>query len=226
MRVVASVPSEIVDYLDRHFGAASVLLTIVLIGVTAYYATQNRRMVKEMAKTRDLSVMPKLALEFHRLGPTAMDVAIRNVGPGTAIGVDVRLIFEPVGGGPVGERRWRHNILVPGEQRDFLPPGGLTDNVNTLPAAFQRIRLVGSMQDAVGTRHVVDEVLDDLPEWREVLRGAHQRWVAADPERRLAEEFAKKFERALSGLGQAVEGIRRAMSETERLSQRSGFEDH
>jgi hypothetical protein len=87
--------ATIIDYLDDHAGAFTALLTAVLIAVTTYYAAQNRRMVKEMAATRELSILPKLALEFLRLGPTAMDVLVKNVGPGPALDIEVRLILEP-----------------------------------------------------------------------------------------------------------------------------------
>jgi hypothetical protein len=210
--MLASIPSEVIRYLDRHYGAATVLLTAVLVAVTAYYATQNRRMVKEMAKTRELSVMPKLALEFHRLGPTSMTVAIKNVGLGAALELDVWLRYEPVPGRTAQEeRRWRRNVLAPGEQKDFLPPGNLDGNSNTLTANFRSIRLTGSMKDALGNKHSVDESFDDLAEWRTILADAHQRWVAADPERRVADELGKKFEGPLKAIVQAIDGSTRAL---------------
>lgn len=43
-------------------------------------AIQNLRMVSEMAKTRKLAVLPKLAVEFHRVGPSATLVAL-GLGP-------------------------------------------------------------------------------------------------------------------------------------------------
>jgi hypothetical protein len=184
--------ASIITALDAHQGAATVFLTAVLIVVTLYYAVQNARMVGEMQRTRKLVVMPKLAIEFHRLGPTAMSVAIKNVGPGAALGIDVRLIYVPAN--PEHdrpERRWRRNVLASGEQYDFMPPGGANDSINTLTATYSAIRLLGSMTDASGANHEVDESFDDLREWREVLSAAHERWVSPDPERRLATELGK-----------------------------------
>jgi hypothetical protein len=106
--------------LDRHQGASTALLTAVLILVTIYYAFQNRAMVKEMKHARDAALLPKLALDFHRLAPTAMTAAIKNVGPGAAVDIDVRLVWDAIGGGPAPERRWRRSILSPGEQTDFF----------------------------------------------------------------------------------------------------------
>jgi hypothetical protein len=202
--------STLINYLDDHAGAFTALLTAILITVTAYYAAQNRRMVKELAATRELMVLPKLALEFLRLGPTATDVLVRNVGPGPALDVDVRLIFEPRPEGNVGreERRWRRNLLAPGEQKDFLPPGDLNDNLNRLPKEYQEVRLVGSMRDATGKTYVVDEVFSDLAAWREML--GRERFVGL-PERELAEAFAKKFDGSLKALNQSITGVAGAL---------------
>lgn len=170
-------------------------------------------MVAEMARTRELAVLPKLSIEFLRLGPTAVDVAIRNVGPGPALAIDVRLGFEARNGAPActEERRWRQNILAPGEQKDFLPPGALDGNLDTLPDRFERIRLIGTMRDATGKTHAIDEVFDDLAEWREVLRGARQRFVGL-PERELAQAFDKRFETPLRDLNRHLSEISAALN--------------
>jgi hypothetical protein len=208
-------PATAIDYLDKHAGAFTALLTLALVAVTIYYAVQNRRMVGEMKAARNAAILPKLALEFHRLGPAAMTVAIRNVGPGAALNVDTRVVFEPITEGDSGaareEFRWRRNILAPGEQYDFLPPGDLNDNLNSLPQRYRELTLVGSMKDAAGTTHKVDEALDDLPEWRRVLEGARQRWAAADPERRTADELYKRFEQPLRELNQGIQGVASAV---------------
>jgi len=57
-------------------------LTAVLVFVTIYYAIQNRRMAQEMRRAREALIRPKLALDFHRLGPTAMTLGVKNIGPG------------------------------------------------------------------------------------------------------------------------------------------------
>lgn len=192
-----------IDWLNANQGAATVLLTLALVAVTAYYAVQNRRVVRELASTRELSVLPKLALEFLRLGPTAMDVAIRNVGTGPALDIEVALIFEPLAGGEGtrDERRWRRNILVPGEHKDFFPPGPLNDNLNRLPDEYSEIRLVGTMKDATGRVHVVDESFRDIAEWRSTL--ARERFVAL-PEKELADALAKKLEQPIGHLAARI----------------------
>jgi hypothetical protein len=205
--------ANVVDSLDKHQGASTAILTAALVLVTIYYAVQNRRMVMEMKRARDSTILPKLALDFHRLGPTAMTLAIKNVGPGAALDVDVRVVWEPVGAGQAPEHRWRRNVFAPGEQSDFMPPGnGLNGNVDSLPAAYARVRLIGTMKDGAGNAHEVMEAFENLAEWREVLGGARQRYVTADPERRVAEELSKKFEQPLRDLRRSVDGIAAALA--------------
>lgn len=207
------IVATVIRYLDQHSGAFTALLTLALVGVTIYYAIQNRRMVAEMREARNAGILPKLGLEFHRLGPTAMTVAIRNVGPGAALDVDIRARFEPVESTrEAPEFRWRRNILGPGEQYDFLPPGDLSDNLNTLTAAYQAVRLEGSMRDAAGTTHVVDEAFDDLPEWRSVLHQARQRFTDPAPERRLAEALHNRFKQPLGQIDRDLQALTRVVS--------------
>jgi hypothetical protein len=200
--------ATVIQYLDKHSGAFAALLTLALIGVTGYYAVQNRRMVKEMIRTRELSILPKLALDLHRLAAPVVTVAVKNVGPGAALNVDVRLIYDPrEATSKAVERRWRHNVLVSGATYDFLPPGDLNANIDGLPATYRQIRLIGSMRDAAGKLHIVDESFADLPEWRAVLEGVHQRFVHDDPERRLAEAFAKNLKDAAKPIATQLEAL-------------------
>ena len=199
-------------FLDDHQGAAVALLTAALVFVTTYYAFQNRQMVVEMRRSRNLSILPKLALEFHRLGPTTVTLAVSNVGPGAALAIDIKMTWEPLDRGKRVERRWRRNVLAPGEQADFMPPGSLNGNMDSLPSLYKRVRLQGSLVDAAGGRHKVDEVFDELAEWREILSDAHQRYVADDPERRTAEALANKFGSPMKELASSTREIARAIS--------------
>jgi hypothetical protein len=57
----------------------------------------------------------------------------------------------------------------------------------------------------------VEEVFDDLPEWRQVLHDARQRWVAADPDRRFADAMFGKFDQPLKNLGQSINEVARSV---------------
>lgn len=209
--------ANIVDYLDAHQGAFAALLTAALVLVTAFYAWQNRQMVLEMKRSRDTAILPKLALEFHRLGPNVVSLAIRNVGPGAALDIDVRTEWVPLSTeDDAPGTRWRRNLLSPGEQAELFPPGDLGANLNTLPERFREVRLKGSLRDAAGNEHRVDEAFADLPEWRRVLEEANESWHAPEPERRMADAFQNKFQKPLKDLTKATNEVAAAVRDLNR----------
>jgi hypothetical protein len=59
-----------IGWLNDNEGFAIVVLTFVLVAVTVWYAWQTRRMVREMRDSRELSVLPHLALQFRFRTPT------------------------------------------------------------------------------------------------------------------------------------------------------------
>jgi hypothetical protein len=210
--MIGSMPlADVISYLDRHQGAVTAFLTLALVLVTVFYAWQNLRMAREMREARSAAIRPKLALELHRLGPTAAALAIRNVGAGSALDVDVQTEWVTADDKPNPAARWRRNLLPPGEQAELLPPGDLNDNINSLPRTYREIRLVGQVTDAAGAVHQVDERFADLAEWREVLGDAHERWVPSDPEKRTADALYSKCERPLKDLTRSIQEINRAI---------------
>jgi hypothetical protein len=50
--------ATIVAFLDRHQGATTAVLTLVLVLVTSYYAYQNRKMAIEMKHAREAAIRP------------------------------------------------------------------------------------------------------------------------------------------------------------------------
>lgn len=217
--------ATIVTWLDKHQGFAIVVLTAALIAVTIYYAWQTGRTVGEMRRARQIAVLPKLAIEFHFIGPMNAALAIRNVGPGPALGVDVKLIYETVDSDQdPPERRWRRNVMASGEQFEFFPPGGANaSSIDALSATYKAVRLVGTMEDATGSHHKVEESLGDLADWRQVLEEAQVRWTASDPERRLADEMGKKLDNSVRTVTASIDRIGAALTGTDSWSFRRGL---
>jgi len=215
------VPSAtVIDYLDKHSGASTALLTLALVLVTIFYAVQNRRMVGEMAKTRALAILPKLAVEFLHIGPNVMNVAVKNVGPGPALTVDIELTFDPADATAApNTRRYRQNIILSGEQLVFSPPGDLSGNLDTLPQTYRSIRLSGSMTDASGKTHRVNETYDNLSEWRSLLHDANRSWRPPEPEKRLAQALSDKLAAPLltelRGISRAVARLARPAADSD-----------
>ncbi|MBI2690567.1 MAG: hypothetical protein HYX29_01285 [Solirubrobacterales bacterium] len=208
--------ADLIDELDAHSGAATVLLTAALIVVTIFYAIQNWRMAVEMRKTREAAILPKLALDFYRLAPVVVTTHVKNVGPGPAVDVDVQLTYVPLDGTiEPSNRRLRFAMLASGEGYDFMPPGELDGNMNSIPATYSAIELTGTLKDAAGRKHNVSERLDDLPEWRALLHEAVQRYEAPTPEKRMADALKQKFggeirdfQRSLDKLVSRVEALK------------------
>jgi len=204
--------ASVTHFLDQHQGAVTTVLTAVLLCVTFFYAWQNRKMVKEMQQARSATILPKLALEFHRLGPMVVDLAIRNVGPGAALEIDVEVEWVPTHASGAGKGvAWRRNLLSPGEQVELFPPGDLNGNIDTLPREYREIHLHGSMADAAGRKYLVDEKFGKLPEWREVIGDARESWKPPQPEKRAADALYQKFEHPLKDLTNAVNSVARAV---------------
>jgi hypothetical protein len=121
------------------------------------------------------------------------------------------MAFVPLQGDTAFEQRWRANILESGRQADFLPPGDLNDNLNGLPSLFREIRLSGTLKDADGIEHLVQDEVVDLADWREALHDARQRFTQADPERRLAEAFDKPIKKVSDDVGRRLDNLTRAV---------------
>jgi len=206
--------ADLFDFLDQHQGASTAILTFALVAVTIFYALQNRKMVREMKKARDAAVLPKLALDMHALGPNLFDLAIKNVGPGAALDIDVRTEWVPIdeSASPPGAR-WRRNVMASGEQVELFPPDKRSGGMESMPDIYEEVRLLGEMRDAVGNRHQVDERFEELPEWGQLVKEAQQSWKPPEPERRAAEAMHKKFDQPLKSLTKAADEIARAIRE-------------
>jgi len=188
---------------------ATLLLTLVLVGITAYYAWQNRQMVQEMRATRSLQVLPKLALQWHGVGPTVSFIRIVNVGPGPALNVDLKLRFVPHDQtNPIDERTLQSNLIAPGEHWDVIPGRNGVPDMERLAAQFDRIELSGSCEDALAEPHSVCDALSDIGRWREIQKDARVRWEDPNREKRLAEALDKKFGKALKDLSAAAQRLK------------------
>jgi hypothetical protein len=173
------------------------VLTGVLVVITGYYAWQNRKMAQEMAAARRISVFPKLVLEWTMASPVLGFPTLKNVGPGAALDVDITISFEALReGGLTESRNWTASVVVPGEERQFLPPstggGGMMDT-EAVARAYSRVVLTGHYRDALGEPQVAADVLPDIAEWRAISKAAHARWEEPDPTKRLAKELAERL---------------------------------
>jgi hypothetical protein len=92
----------VIEWLDIHAGSAQVMLALVLVLVTTYYAVQTHRQVsvaeaaiREMQWAREAQAKAYVTLELWPWdrNMALFDIAIRNHGAGAAR--DIHVVFEP-----------------------------------------------------------------------------------------------------------------------------------
>jgi len=105
---------------------ASVLLTIVLVVISAFYAWQTRQTISEMVKARKGEFIPHVRAELKWLGPVFLVLKVTNFGKGPAMNVNVEITFLPSN----EKRIWDDAILSPNESiRILLPEGNIDKSV-------------------------------------------------------------------------------------------------
>jgi hypothetical protein len=179
------------------------ILTGALVVLTGYYAWQTRRMVGEMERARQASLLPKLGVHLDFRGPNYAELAITNVGLGPAFDVNVELCCVPVPRADVREdaRTWRTNLLVPGEKQRFRPPDDL--RIDEFAERYKSVTVSGTMRDALRHAHQIDEALPDLRDTWGRLRDTGALW-AEDP----TEKATRALEKPLNGLQAELSAIR------------------
>ena len=198
---------------------ATEILTAVLVAVTSYYAWQNRQMVREMAATREITVLPKLAIDWTMTSSTIALPTVRNVGPGPALSVDITLHYVPLAGkeDKLKTRRWTANLMMPGESKQFLPlESDFSGSMGTeeLAATYESVRLSGQYLDVLGKHHSAEDALENIAEWQRVSGEAIARWQDPDTVKRqakeLAEHFEAKFKPTLETLAQEISALQQS----------------
>ena len=182
------------------------ILTAALVLITAYYAWQNRAMVREMRQARGVPLLPKVVPTLRLLGAGHCLPRITNIGPGAATDVDVNVGFAP--GGPV--RRWISPIVVPGEIHDFYiqeesqtPDLTIADQLIT---KYSQLTLQGSYKNVIGESFTVDETVDIKELW-ELAKSSQHLQPQEDP---LAKRM-KELHGELKGIHKALERMVRAL---------------
>ncbi len=170
---------------------------------------------EESRLARELSVLPKLAIDLRLHGPNFARVQVVNVGPGPALGVDIHIAFEPRAKSQRerNERPWQANIVVSGDGPEFDPPDG--DLMGAFAAAYEQVRLTGSMRSVSGEPYDVDEVLDDLAGRWERLQASEQ-VLEREPIERLTRDLGKPLNKGVKELHRARQALERLAPAPER----------
>lgn len=190
--------------MQQVLGAAGTLGSLVLVGVTIWYAWQTQQMVREMRDARVATVRPSLHLDLGGFTGAA-SVDIENLGVGPAVDVSVDLVVAS----PQGElerRRWTTPLMRSGDRKTMLMPN--KDGVFGRPAPVKEwadmgavIRMSGVCRDLDSREHAVDDILDFSAHSD---RGPEGNWEGV--EERLpknVERIAKELERIGDGLNRS-----------------------
>jgi hypothetical protein len=155
---------------------AVIVLTAALVLTTAVYAFFTWRMAEEMQRTRLQSIRPRVGLYLRPYSPMGGNLAIRSLGPGTALDVELAITFTP----DDDSRRWRTPVFSPGEEAELFFPGLRegTAGFKDLEERQTKAEVRGFMKDVVGHSHAVDEHLD-VAGWSKLTVGADQRYPGA-----------------------------------------------
>lgn len=132
---------------------------------------------EEARRSRELSVLPKLAIDMQTIAGMFVGLRLTNVGQGPALEIELAITFEPIEGGslPPDVRLWRAKVLARDEWLRFVPPRDQQGEPLRVPALGQAYRAVtakGRMRDALDQEHEVDERVDDLAALHELTVGA------------------------------------------------------
>lgn len=170
----------------------------MLVLITGYYAWQTRRTVMEMHASRLLVMMPKIVLDLEMADPIIARIAVRNVGSGPALDLDITVTFNAraLGGAQSESRHWATAFVAAGEHHELLPPE-TTPYVDQLVSSFGSISMKGSATDCLGGRLEINHELNVERVWR-LQVGARQRF-RRDPLERMADDI-EKTRRAVESL--------------------------
>jgi hypothetical protein len=184
--------------------AASVVLTIVLVAITGYYAWRTGQMVDEMRRARGASLLPKITLSFEHLGGPVVSVVVTNTGAGPALDVDLTMSYEL--GGP--QVRWTSPCVSPGESVRFIPPE--TTSIVDLGNKYERLVLRSTCKDALGEVRDSHQVLDIKDYWQ----------ATVDATCLLPDDYQHKTFDELEKMRRELENVRRQLERIATLMRR------
>lgn len=186
---------------------AVLVVSVALVVATSIYAVFTWLMVSELRATRALSVRPRLGLSIRMVGPAAGYLGVTNVGPGTALDVDVTLRFDPVG----EQRPWRALVMSPNERAEIALPtfeeGKSQFEIGAAAGAGAEVHMTGTTRNVYGEAERVEERIS-IAEWWNVVSEADQRFVE------------EPTDQALKELKKARESLWKLASDVHRLTTR------
>jgi hypothetical protein len=92
---------------------------LILISITAIYATLTWMMLREMRKARKTELRPCIKASLDLIGSDTVALKIQNVGKGAALDINAEFFLEP---SENAKAIWEYRLLSSSESKRFLLP--------------------------------------------------------------------------------------------------------
>ena len=153
---------EILPYLSQY-------ANLILIAITAIYATLTWMMLKEMREARKADLKPCIKASLDLIGSDTVVLKIQNIGKGAAIDTNAEFSLEP---SENVKATWKYRLLGSSESKRFLLPD--PDKKYTLDALtekYEEVIVKINYKDVFNETHK-ETVSINLKEFKEGLFGS------------------------------------------------------
>ncbi len=141
-----------------------IAVTIMLAGITGWYAWETRRIVRNMEKDREEMHRPVLAFELISWDASLLKLRIQNVGSGVA--VDVRGTIESTTKSGSASFPWSYPLLCAGQYEEFgfpTPQGASNEDRFRFEKIRENVVEVQAKFKYRSTRGVDYQLNDSIP---------------------------------------------------------------
>ncbi len=121
---------EILPYLSQY-------ANLILIVLTAIYATLTWRMLREMRKAKKAELRPCIKASLESYSKSTIVLKIQNIGKGAAIGVDVEYALKPF---EDVKSVWKYPLLSSGDVKKIHLPELNKEKTAILKEAIEKYK--------------------------------------------------------------------------------------
>jgi len=146
--------------MEQALGIASIIGSLILIGITTWYAWQTQQMVREMRQARIETLRPSVILDLGVVGGTAY-LSTENVGVGPAKDISVTITVY-TDDEELESHTWTRALFRSGESQTLLVPAGPTKSLmglSELKEMGAQATMKGTCLDLDGRTHNINDTL-------------------------------------------------------------------
>jgi hypothetical protein len=150
-------------------------ITVVLVLITAWYAWETRRIVRNMENDREAMHRPVLAFQLVAWQAGFLKLKIQNVGNGVAVKIEGKIESDIKTGS--ASFPWSYTLLCANQYEEFgfpMPEGSSTNDrfkLDTIKEKVIQVKAEFAYESVTGKKYVLE---DSLP-----IQKITQDWVAS-----------------------------------------------